>query len=370
MILCPLPPDVYAQIIAKLAESKTLSDTGEPTTETVGVVGQMYYDETGKRLYVCTDTTSGYTWQSIEAEATVDVDGTLTKSGKAADAKTVGDKIAEVNEKVDEKLGEKELAGAIDTALAQAKASGEFNGAKGEKGDKGDPGAQGIRGEKGKTGPAGAKGADGKDGAGMDVTGAKVGQIAKITAVDTAGKPTEWEPVNMPSGGGKEWRLIRDVMITSDISAQTTGVTYYTNENGEIIAFDFDTDENGNSYAIEETYAVGIINSANGGTVAIFRDKISKNLAIAVARNALVKGAKTAIRIKARNIGDKYHTEAEAYSQYATANRTADQSLVAGVGFANYQNMMNSFPDAHTILILGLSAGSTPIEGRVIFYGR
>lgn len=207
------PPDVYAQILARLAETKTLSGNGEPTTETVGVVGQMYYDETGKRLYVCTNATSGYTWQSIEAEATVDVDDTLTKSGKAADAKTVGDKIAEVNEKVDEKLGEKELAGAIDSALAQAKASGEFDGAKGEKGDKGDkgdPGAQGIRGEKGETGPAGAKGdtgpagpkgADGKDGAGMDVTGAKVGQIAKITAVDSAGKPTAWAPVDMPSGG-------------------------------------------------------------------------------------------------------------------------------------------------------------------------
>ena len=40
----------------------------------------------------------------------------------------------------------------------------------------------------------------GADGAGMDVTGATVGQIAKITAVDTNGKPTQWEAVDMPSG--------------------------------------------------------------------------------------------------------------------------------------------------------------------------
>lgn len=39
-------------------------------------------------------------------------------------------------------------------------------------------------------------------GAGMDITGATVGQIAKITAVDDSGKPTAWEPVDMPSGGG------------------------------------------------------------------------------------------------------------------------------------------------------------------------
>ena len=38
-------------------------------------------------------------------------------------------------------------------------------------------------------------------GAGMDITGAKIGQIAKITAVDSAGKTTAWEAVDMPSGG-------------------------------------------------------------------------------------------------------------------------------------------------------------------------
>lgn len=35
----------------------------------------------------------------------------------------------------------------------------------------------------------------------LGLTGAQVGQIAKITAVDTGGKPTKWEPVDIPSGG-------------------------------------------------------------------------------------------------------------------------------------------------------------------------
>ena len=56
-------------------------------------------------------------------------------------------------------------------------------------------GAQGIQGPQGPAGPAGA---DGKDGAGMDITGATVDQIAKITAVDDMGKPTAWEAVDMP----------------------------------------------------------------------------------------------------------------------------------------------------------------------------
>lgn len=83
--------------------------------------------------------------------------------------------------------------------------------APGIRGEKGDTGPAGPQGE---TGPAGPKGADGKDGAGMDVTGAKVGQIAKITAVDSAGKPTAWEPVDMP-GGGEEF--IQTIPMSADV---------------------------------------------------------------------------------------------------------------------------------------------------------
>lgn len=123
---------------------------------------------------------------------------------------------------------------------------------KGDKGDKGDPGAQGAkgdtgaagadgitptigdngnwylgatdtgkpsRGEKGDTGatgPQGPQGETGKDGAGMDITGATIGQIARITAVDASGKPTAWSPVDMPSGGGihdVSWRAWDNVVV-------------------------------------------------------------------------------------------------------------------------------------------------------------
>lgn len=201
----------------------TLSGKGAPTSTTQGKVNQLYRDEDTQKLYICTAVDGGgYTWAAVSGSGSVDVDATLTKAGYAADAKAAGDAI-------EKKLDATALPTAINYALAQAKASGAFDGAKGdkgEKGDKGDPGTQGIRGEKGETGPAGAKGdtgpagpkgADGKDGAGMDVTGAKVGQIAKITAVDSAGKPTEWEPVDMPSGGeGREWVEIGHVTTEED----------------------------------------------------------------------------------------------------------------------------------------------------------
>ena len=51
----------------------------------------------------------------------------------------------------------------------------------------------------------------------MGITGATVGQIAKITAVDASGTPTAWEPVDMPSGGGA---ITYDIAATAERSVQ------------------------------------------------------------------------------------------------------------------------------------------------------
>lgn len=72
-------------------------------------------------------------------------------------------------------------------------------GIPGPRGEKGDTGVQGIQGKEGPQGVPGPRGEKGDPG--IDVTGAQVGQIAKITAVDETGKPTKWEPVDIPSGG-------------------------------------------------------------------------------------------------------------------------------------------------------------------------
>lgn len=53
----------------------------------------------------------------------------------------------------------------------------------------------------------------------LGITGATVGQIAKITAVDTDGKPTAWEAVDMAGGEAMDfsWEHIRDVELTPDV---------------------------------------------------------------------------------------------------------------------------------------------------------
>lgn len=64
----------------------------------------------------------------------VEIDDTLTQSGQAADAKAVGDRLNELNQAIGNKLDASALPTAVNDALAQAKASGEFDGADGAKG--------------------------------------------------------------------------------------------------------------------------------------------------------------------------------------------------------------------------------------------
>lgn len=128
-------------------------------------------------------------------------------------------------------ISQDDLQTATNDALAQAKASGEFDG------------------------PAGAPG---KDGAGMDITGATVGQIAKIAAVDASGAPTAWAPVDMPSGGGGEtWELINEVTLSEDAMAVV-----------------FDKDKNGAAFALRKFVVAGTTKGSNasntgGGTICI-----------------------------------------------------------------------------------------------------
>lgn len=296
----PLPnKDVYAQILANFAGLRMLSGKGAPTTETPGKVNQLYRDEENNRIYVCVDDADGYTWAMVSGGGggggtVVTIDTTLTKAGQAADAKAVGDKITEVNGKVEDKLDATALPTAVNNALAQAKASGAFDGAKGEKGDPGEDGQAGTPGQNGVSPHIGTNGnwwigttdtgvsatggsytlpvatpdalggvkpigktaamtqdvgvdADGKlytapSGGGTDkslgIASATVGQIAKITAVDGTGKPTGWEPVDMPTVSGG-YELVFQETVAEDVRSYSR-----------------DTDKDGNPFSLTDVMVV------------------------------------------------------------------------------------------------------------------
>ena len=103
--------------------------------------------------------------------ASVELDTTLSKAGKAADAKAVGDALAEKQPKGDY-LTQNELPDMTAYRTAEAQDAIDAN--------------------KQNT---------------LIQSGAAVGQIAKITAVDDNGKPTAWQAVDMPRGGGDVWEF-------------------------------------------------------------------------------------------------------------------------------------------------------------------
>ena len=163
------------------------------------------------------------------------------------------------------------FVGSDDTGKPSRGEKGE-PGSPGAKGDKGDPGAtpnltigsvttleagQNATASMGGTAespvlnlgiPRGAKGEPGEGGGGTDIslglTSAAVGQIIKVKAIDASGKPTAWEAVDMPSGGGgdggaKEFRLIQSITL----GEQSDRV-------------DISLDSSGNAFALHEVYVM------------------------------------------------------------------------------------------------------------------
>lgn len=279
----PLPApteDVYAQILAAYAGIKILSGKGAPTSATQGAINQLYRDEDTQRLYICTATDGGYTWAAVSG-GSVDVDATLTKAGYAADAKAAGDAIGK-------KLDATALPTAINDALAQAKASGEFDGAKGERGDKGEPGAQGIRGEKGETGPEGPKGTDGKDGAGFKPLGFK-NSASDLPATANPGEAyfvgtaspydvyvwsgTEWKNIGAINGiKGEDGRGIVSIIRTSGNGTSGSTDTYtITYSDTTTSTFPVYNGKDGAAGAKGDTGATGAKGADGRGIVSITR---------------------------------------------------------------------------------------------------
>lgn len=87
---------------------------------------------------------------------------------------------------------------------------------------RGETGLQGPVGPVGPQGPQGEKGEDAAADRALGLTGATVGQIAKITAVDASGVPTAWSPADMPAGGGEEtWETINVITLSDAVNTVT-----------------------------------------------------------------------------------------------------------------------------------------------------
>lgn len=92
----------------------------------------------------------------------------------------------------------------------------------------------------------------------LGLTSAAIGQTIKVKTVDTDGKPTAWEAVDMATGGGGEtWELINEVTLSEDAMAVV-----------------FDKDKSGAAFGLRKFAVVGWTKGSNasntgGGTICI-----------------------------------------------------------------------------------------------------
>lgn len=105
----------------------------------------------------------------------------------------------------------------------------------------------------------------------LGVTGATVGQIAKISAVDDSGKPTAWEAVDMPSGGGDEtnFQLVfnQECVLDADVSEYEVNIGFGLQDFKEFIALVEYSASTNDVYQDEITFD-GVIIESFGGTTA------------------------------------------------------------------------------------------------------
>ena len=175
----------------------------------------------------------------------VALDTTLTQSGQAADAKAVGDALAEKQPKGDY-LTQADLQTATNEVLAQAKASGEFDGADGTTPHIGDNGNWFVGSDDTGKPSRGAKGDKGDTGATPNIT---IGTVTTLEAGQNAtasmGGTAESPVLNLgiPKGAKGEPGQDGSVDIATSVSPSSTDYevpsakavyTFVTQKVGEI----------------------------------------------------------------------------------------------------------------------------------------
>lgn len=81
----------------------------------------------------------------------------------------------------------------------------------------------------------------------LGLTSAAVGQIIKVKAVDESGKPTAWEAIDFPSGGGSEWVKVADVTYNSNKEVVVESIDY---ESGVITSTNHGLQDGENVYFV------------------------------------------------------------------------------------------------------------------------
>ena len=74
----------------------------------------------------------------------------------------------------------------------------------------------------------------------------------------------------VPAGGSGDWKKLRAFSVPTDPSADTSGVTWITNDEGGVIGFEFDTDADGNGFECSELSITTAGTCADNGAISFY----------------------------------------------------------------------------------------------------
>lgn len=247
------------------------------------------------------------------------------------------------------------LQAATDAALAQAKASGEFDGSTPVKGEDyyTEADKQEIVDDVLEQIPTGGGDVT------LGLTGATVGQIAKITAVDADGKPTAWEPVNMAGGGsGGTWKKIAEQTTAEDAS--------------EDVWMSWDKDISGNPFVLDAFYIIIIPTFPDSTTTHGLRILLPNNVNYWL-NETVFKGSSTVIALCEVVSPEDYNTEPPAV-RVTVSNASGGHSATQNGGATAITKMWTKTNGRFISLPIeqiqiGV-AGGCLAGTKVIIYGR
>lgn len=169
----------------------------------------------------------------------------------------------------------------------------------------------------------------------LGITGATVGQIAKITAVDETGKPTKWEPVD----GVDIWEIIADYTAAEAAS--------WLNIN---------KDANGNAFSLRKVKVEILLpNAVGGGTWYLY---LSPNTQFFGTVSINATGSNP-VRIQCEAESDDIVTFASKRDKNLSNDlfsleRSADYTTITAVRLGNWSDL--TFPAGVKVLVKGVRA--------------
>lgn len=196
----------------------------------------------------------------------------------------------------------------------------------------------------------------------LSMTGAAVGQIAKITAVNENGAPTAWEPVDLPEGGEK-WELIHSFTVPTaeQLASDNTGITWFADDSDNVYGFEITQKKDGTPFTCSKMYMYVL--QGNTHSVTKSATIYANGKKVGAWANAQIPLLNRTGRIKVERYGNRYElsyaglsANVSANNWYAAPTNTMEVNTDNITSFKMMFAADSPFPEGYVCTLWGVEA--------------